>query len=565
LAIELASARVGTLGVDEVAKRLEESFGLLDGAHHGIVERHQTLQALIGWSYDLLSDEERRLLEHVSVFVGSWTLAAAESVGEVSGSRIPELLSRLVDKSLVTVVEQNGQVRYRLLEMVRQYANEKLHRCGDFERTRKLHLEWCLQLVQEAEPRLRSSARPVWMQRLEAENDNLRAGLEWSLRPDETDEEVMEKGLLLAGTLTPFWVTSGNLREGSTWLGQAIEKRRAREHRGTPGCAKALCGGALLALFEREWLRVAELCETGIPIARSLGDRGLTSLLLFLLGEYQLNHAHDLVKGYGLLEESVELAKQVGDPWQASASLFTLGSLIQFERDPERAAHLFEEGMALARRAGDPWLIGTLLDYYGEQEQSRGDYTRAAALYHESLAARRRLKDKGGMAGTLNNLGRLARHQGDLTRAAEFYRQSLELFSDLGLVEYVAIVKHNLACVSLQRGDDVLAASQFKESLGLFREIERKEGVAKCLMGLAVSERTSPNVGTRVQYFAAAQAYLEISQASLSTLFDVDDIDSAPLSSAARETMGDQAFETAMAEGRSLSLEEVLTNTRSQL
>jgi predicted ATPase/class 3 adenylate cyclase len=232
LAIELAAARVKTLTVEQIATRLSERFRLLTGGSRIAPRRHQTLRALVDWSYDLLSEKERTLLRRISVFSGGCTLEAAEDIcadrtdrraGEqddpgvravLDASEILDLISRLVDKSLIVVdQESNSQaVRYRMLETIRQYAVEKLLESGEGESMRARHLTFFVRLAQKAESRMHGTEQLTWFERLETEHDNLGTALDWSL-----EEGSSEEGVRLAAAMRWFWYMRGYWREGREW------------------------------------------------------------------------------------------------------------------------------------------------------------------------------------------------------------------------------------------------------------------------------------------------------------------------------------------------------------
>src|SRR5512139_271523 len=214
LAIELAAARVRALSVEQIAERLDDRFRLLTGGSRTALPRQQTLRALIDWSYQLLSEEERLLFRRLAVFVGGWTLDAAESVcgEERRGFDVLELLTRLVDKSLIYVEHSGGESRYHRLETIRQYAREKLLDTEEVALLRDRHLAYFAGLAERAEQGLQGRAQKQWLRRLEAEHDNLRAALEWSLKSQPED------GLRIAAVLREFWDTHGHLTEARKWL-----------------------------------------------------------------------------------------------------------------------------------------------------------------------------------------------------------------------------------------------------------------------------------------------------------------------------------------------------------
>ena len=237
LALELAAARLGSLSVPEISSRLDHRFRLLTGGSRTALPRHQTLRALIDWSYDLLNPEEQIVLDRLSVFAGGWTLAAAEAVTSAGDSgewQVLDRLAALVDKSLVQADETQGSTRYRLLETVRHYAAERLaQRAGaELDETRAAHRDYYLALVETAGAHLRGPDEAVWLDRLEAEFDNIRAALAFSL----ADPGTAEPGLRLAAGLRWFCYMRGHggeVLEGAQR--PARTTRRLRAHRPGPG------------------------------------------------------------------------------------------------------------------------------------------------------------------------------------------------------------------------------------------------------------------------------------------------------------------------------------------
>jgi len=226
LAIELAAAKVRALSVDQISKRLDDRFRLLTSGNRTALERHQTLRATLDWSHNLLSPEEQILFRRLSIFVDGWTLEAAESVcandsnlGGIRSEDIQNLLEHLVNKSLVSAEEWQSETRYRVLETMRQYAGEKLIEAGESENLRERHLEYFLDLAESAAPHLRKPEQLEWLARLEAEHENMRAALEWSL-----GMERPEYALRLAAALGTFWFMHCYWLEGAKWLESALAK-----------------------------------------------------------------------------------------------------------------------------------------------------------------------------------------------------------------------------------------------------------------------------------------------------------------------------------------------------
>jgi predicted ATPase/DNA-binding SARP family transcriptional activator len=349
LAIELAAARVRTLNIEQITSRLEDYLGLLTGERRPEQLRQQTLRATLDWSYDLLTEPERSLLRRLSVFAGGWTLEASEQVCSTEGvqvfrhsgvqeqtqrqsgspnTRTPEhlntdevldLLSSLADKSLVLFEKgEAGGGRYRLLEMVRQYAAEGLQASGEAERIKARHRDWFLAFAEATEPQLKGAEPETWLRRVETEHDNLRAALAWS----ETDVEGAEAGLRLAGALNRFWNIRGDINEGRASLERALKRAGAQE--AIVARAKALNAAGELAHIQGDYASARALNEESLAIYRALGNkRGIAQSLnsLGMLTGQQGNYA----SACALYEESLTICRELGDKGGIAYSLDNLG------------------------------------------------------------------------------------------------------------------------------------------------------------------------------------------------------------------------------------------------
>jgi non-specific serine/threonine protein kinase len=437
LAIELAAARVKALSVEQIATRLDDRFRLLTGGSRTALPRQQTLRATIDWSYDLLSETERALLQRLSVFAGGWALEAAEAICEDVGSYSPihredvlDLLTHLVNKSMVVVDEQSGEARYRLLETVRQYARDKLLESGEAATLRGRHLEWFMALAERAEPELFDADQVIWFSRLDAELDNIRAALQWSLGGGETDVGArQDMPLQFAATLWWFWRVRGYLIEGLGWLERALAMSSGAS---TPARAKALYGAGSLASSQGDYERSVALAQEGLAICRELGDKvGITHSLYILArhkGRYQGNY-EEAVKLY---EEVVVLRREIGDKRGIAHSLFTLGHFVLHQGDYERAAALCEEGLAMCRELGEKWGIAVSIGILGLVARYRGDYGQATALFKEGLVLLREVGEKYGIAWCLEGLAGVAGAQGHPERAARLFGAAEALREAIG-------------------------------------------------------------------------------------------------------------------------------------
>ena len=267
LAIELAAARVRSLSVEEINRKLDQRFRLLTGGSRTALPRQQTLRSLIDWSYDLLNASEKLLLQRVSVFAGGWTMEAAECVcigAGVENAEVLDLMTSLADKSLVLAEEGDGQMRYRLLETVRQYAREKLIESGNGEALRERHRDYFLALAKQAQPKMMGIEHATWLRRLEDEHENLRAALDWSQM-----EERSDAGLQLCAALHRFWWARGYLSEGREWCIRALGKAGAEAQ--TQERADALNVAGVLAYHQGDYPAARASDEESLADSAAIG------------------------------------------------------------------------------------------------------------------------------------------------------------------------------------------------------------------------------------------------------------------------------------------------------
>ena len=422
LAIELAAARVRLLSVEQIALRLEDSFGLLTGGSRTALPRHRTLRATVDWSHELLSQKERVLFRRLSVFAGGFTLGAAEAVcaGEgIEREDVLDLLSHLVDKSLVMVAEQqSGEARYRPLETVRQYGRERLEESGGAERARRRHAEYFVALAEEAEPELKGAQQVAWLDTLETEQGNLRAALSWSLAPEDAKPvERADLGLRLAAALWLFWYTHG-LSEGHRWLETALESGRTE----SIVRAKALNGVGWIMLYRGEYEQAVTRLEDGLALFKKLGDKSGAAVSLAYLGRTVV-HQGDEGRIEALREEGEALRREGLDRRAVAELLFFLGAVARHERDYERSVALCEEGLALFRELEDTRAITRCVNGLGVVALEYGDQERAAALLEEGLRPLRALRDTTGISFSLLGLAGVAGSRGEAARAARLWGQ----------------------------------------------------------------------------------------------------------------------------------------------
>jgi predicted ATPase/DNA-binding CsgD family transcriptional regulator len=508
LALELAAARLGSLSVQEISSRLGHRFRLLTGGSRTALPRHQTLRALIDWSYDLLNREERILLDRLSVFSGGWTLAAAEAVAwrdDTADWQALDHLAALVDKSLVHADETQGSTRYRLLETVRHYAAERLARraASELDQTRAAHRDYYLALVETADSHLRGPEETAWLDRLEAEFGNVRTALAFSV----ADPGSAEPGLRLAAGLHRFCNMRGHGGEVLEALNVLLERPDAQPP--TRARARALTVGChLLDYFGADPAPPAMVSEA-LKIARGLADDAIAADALSQLCWLSFEH---------------------GDLPAALAQI--------------------DEAVRLARAAGDPRLIAYVLGRRAVFESEAGDLDAAFADNQEAITLSRAAGDNYRLAIALANLGFDEHAAGELGAARAHLQEASTLADNHGYQNMSTGLRQNLGLVDLIGADPRTARRHFLDSLHTARITGVKSYVPGALLGLALAAGTDgdPTIaatlhGIADEHYEQAGRGFEAIEAGLR------DRDHAQL----RAGLGDAAFEAAYRQGRTLS------------
>jgi predicted ATPase/class 3 adenylate cyclase/Tfp pilus assembly protein PilF len=453
LAIELAAARTRVLPPQNMLERVGNRLKLLKGGARDLPTRQQTLRGTIDWSYELLEEEEKILFGRLSVFSGGRTLEAIEEICDPEGElEALERVESLLEKSLLRQEEGVGrEPRFVMLETVHEYAREKLQESGEEQEIKRAHAQYFLTLAEEANPELKGPDQLEWLERLEAEHDNMRAALSWA-----SERKEAEVALRLGGALSWFWSVRGYQSEGRRWLEEAL----AIEVRGSPEVrAMALAGVGALALELGELDRVHEACEEGLQLlaheAREASEAKLC--LLGYLGWVGWER-EDYRQATRLFEESLALSRQMSDTWWLATSLSKLAFVSHSQGDYEKATELYEQSMDLFREQGDKQSLASCLNNLAMMVYSQGDLGRAGKLTEEAVALQRELGTRGGVSVGLYNLGWIALLQDDLGRAADLYRESLSLSWDAGLNPIVQWALEGFACAAGVKGEADRAA-----------------------------------------------------------------------------------------------------------
>jgi predicted ATPase/DNA-binding SARP family transcriptional activator/DNA-binding CsgD family transcriptional regulator/Tfp pilus assembly protein PilF len=509
LAIELAAVRVGVLSVEQIARRLEDSLRLLTGGARMVPPKQRTLRGALDWSYELLSEPERKLFARLSVFAGGWSLEAAEAVGPGDGIKVGEvldLISRLADKSLV-VTEATGKsgMRHGMLEPVRQYARERLEERKEREVMQRNHAAFFLTLAEEAEPELLGPEQTTWLECLETEHDNLRAALSWSLGNEET------LGLRLVGALSRFWYIRGYLSEGRRWLEEGLTVGSVLS---SPVRAKALGGAGWLAEAQGDYERARAAHEESLKIYRGLGDnKGIAS------------------------------------------SLANLGRVALSQGDQERASEQLEESLAVLRKSRNDRDLARVLTSLGIMALSKGDHMRAGTFFEEALSLLRDAGDVRGVAVSLNNLGFAMLYRGDGERAMALFEEARARNLDIGDAQGIATSLINMGLAALTTNQIERAAKLLQDSLVMLQEVQSKQTMVECLEAMAALAGAQGQARRSARLWGATQTVRENMGAPLPS--DESAI-LEPHLTAARGQLDDEEWEAVCAEGKAMRLEEAV-------
>ena len=518
LAIELAAARMRILSATQLAERMDDIFAVLVGGARSAPPRHQALRATLDWSYDLLDADERATFRRLATFFGGFTLHAAERIaagGDIRPNAMLELLTRLADKSLLRVEHAGGESRYFLLATIRDYARERLAEAAESDRARQAHLQYFIELVEDATTRIEqveaaAGRLEVELDRLDAELPNLRRAFEFA---QECGDPVAS--LRIAGPLDRYAYLRGRYHEVRQWMDAAVTS--------SPDApaglrAKALLGGGRLALLQCDYAPAVRRLEAALRLYRELGAaRGIAS------------------------------------------SLQVLGSVAREQGRYARAVELHTESLAIAEAAGDRWAVASAHGYLAFASWLQRDFGRAAEEAGTALMKFRDLGDVEGAAWSLISLGTVARYQGDAERAVVLLTESLALSEGIGFREGIAWSVEQLGLLAAVDGDPA-AIGMLRRSLELHSELRdrwRMSSVFEDLAAIALAQGHPPQAA---RLLGAAEALRE----TIGTVIaPCERLQHNQTTKAVRAALGDEAFDAALRQGQLASMDELTADLPS--
>ncbi len=579
LAIELAASRVKILKVEQIATRLDDAFRLLTGGSRTALPRQQTLRALIDWSYNLLTEEEKIILRRLSVFMGGWTLETAEVVCE--NTNILDLMTRLVDKSLVSVeFEHNDETRYYLLETVRQYAYEKLLETGEMENVCNQHLKAFIELAEKAEPEIRGFNQLVWLNQLDEELDNLRTALSWAKTHDN------HSFLRLACALWRFWDIRGHFAD-LEWLPNALASTEGLQ---SILRAQAFGRAAFVASNHGDLQRGKVWAKDAENLSRALGYKLGLAMALNLLSIFETV----LSKKLSLAGRALALAKEMSDSWLVAIILIASYTSVFHARNELVAARSFlEQGVWEARSIGDKRLIGLGVRHLGMNALVMGDAIKAEKCLREALSYAYEMKDDSNiylhhssiivakiflednagaremvaesfklaqisnafMSQTYLNSAWIDVSQGNISRAGEQMEEGLRLAKLTNNMYSITNITLGLAETLRRSKDFDQAAARYGEALVIIQKESIADSYCDCLDGLGM---LAINKGLFKEgvWLLGAMKKIHFSAFAVDFPFMVREREAHI--AVAREQLSESEFNAAWAEGQSMSQEQVL-------
>jgi predicted ATPase/DNA-binding SARP family transcriptional activator len=593
LAIELAAARVNVLTVNQIHKRLDDRFKLLAGGLRTALPRHQTLHATIEWSYSLLSDQERRLFRQLAVFMGGWTLEAAEEVCSRNGiesAEILDLLSQLVNKSLVLVEKKDSHIRYRSLESIREFAQQKLAESAEAMQVQDRHLQYFLKLTETAEPYLRRTEQVKWLNHLVAEYDNLRAAIDWAIHKPSA-----EFALKLAGRLGPFWRMRAYWLEGARWLDRALAKIwKEKSQVEKAARAMALYRRAEIAEILDELDILKTTSESALVLCEAVEDAWGLAFSRALVAAYQRRMKLFDTTTENLLNKSVSEFEILHDAWGESWVLDSLARGLREVGRQEEFHQTIQRAITLARDSGDRERIASSLAvlsldpiHYGKWEEAekilkeveqlyfeideldginfvsflrarihfaQGNFERAKAEAKLVLEYLIRTGERNLQSETLVLIALIANAEHDLQSAVAYTQKALELGVEMKIISDMAFGCMLIGFFSYHQGNAIVGMQYARKSLVLVQSGEISDGDAVKIFDFLGGLLLEKNTHSAVQILALAESLAQSSGVYRGLVFHKPYFDH--FLSTVRSKLSETEFASAWDKGSKMSLDK---------
>ncbi|GAC1639524.1 MAG: hypothetical protein NVS4B9_32360 [Ktedonobacteraceae bacterium] len=552
LAIELAGARIKYLTPQTLLAQLELELVGLKGSTRDAPTRQQTLRNAIAWSYDLLDAEQQQLFRRLAVFAGSWTLEATRHVcftHNEQQSTILEELEALVDKSLLRLEEQGeGEQRFSMLQTLREYGLERLSAAGEMEATQQAHAMYYLAEAEKIASRLDGAEAVQWLDRLEQEHKNLQAALSWILERARGERIYAEYALRFCTALGDFWEIRSYFQEARAFLERLI----AVSEGSMPSLrAEALYQTSFLAMVQDDRERAEQFLQESLALFRMLGDKLSTAKALRTLA--QLKTMTTTIEARHLMEEAFTLFQELAETDWIMHTRSDVARIAIVQGDYVNAYALLQESLAAYEARGTAYkyhkafpltFLASALFLSGRDAQ------KAEALAEESLSLFREIGNQRFAAHTLNLLGMIALHRGDVEKARALCEESVQLFDEVCYRIGVAAGLISLGQVKFRQGDDEAAQNYYAQSWTLLlKTLDAKELCATCLEGWGELLAHQGKPERAAQMWAVAAGLRASLVAPMPPVYRPEYNQAV---AAAREKLGQEAFQASWIEGRSI-------------
>ena len=557
LAIELAAARTKTMSVEKIHERLDNCFNLLVGGNRTSLPRQQTLKALIGWSYDLISEKEKLLWSRLSVYKGGWTLESAEEICSdelLLKEEVIVVLSQLVEKSII--VYDHISERYSILETIKQFGEGKLKEAGETEKLFSRHLDYFILLAKDHSNKFSGKEAPDWLKMADAEHSNFISAIEWSAKNGKT-----EKAAILSDEINMFWEIRGNYLEGIRITESLLEDTSGIN---PETLSNLYLNTGHLYRAQGNYENAMKYFDKCIAIKRELkNDRGII-LVLQSLANVEAGYGN-FTRAQKLFEESLEISRRIDFESGIAFALNNLGNIALIRGNFQKAEILIAESLAINRSSGNKHRIAFSIDSMGNVMTEKGNLEEAQKYLEESLELTREVGDKSGITYALTNLSAIAFRRGNIEQAQNYSEESLKMRIELGDKNGIAYSLFNLGEIFFSRKKYDKAREYYSESLSLRLEIGDKHGIAVSMLSFSEILSKDKEFTASAKILGAAETILKsLGMDEVTTEF----IKLKRLISELTVKISPEDFEEYFEEGKKLTLEEaefLITNYKLQI
>ncbi|HMS32447.1 MAG TPA: tetratricopeptide repeat protein [Ignavibacteria bacterium] len=493
LAIELAAARIKILSVEKILEKLNDRFRLLTGGKRTALPRQQTLRALIDWSYDLLSEKEKILLQRLSVFSGGWNLTAAETICPADGMECYDVLdthSNLSDKSLISTTEISGSIRFYMLQTIRQYAMEKLEYDDELKRN---HFHYFMNTADQAQMHIKGLDQTGWLKSVDADSDNIRSAIQWSM------DKYPDEGCMLISKMIDYWDIKGYFREAYQTSINMIVTGGIKEK--LPRANVLYCAG-LMAQNMGMVSEAEKLTGESLSIFRECNDRTGIGKCVSILGVASSTDPGRGNETRAYYDEAISIFKDSDLKRDYAVSLYNMSYIYMIEGDQEKALQYRMEALNIYKGLNDNHQIALIMSSLGVFELRRKNYDKATSYTEESLAISNENGDKYLITINLINLGNIYIAQKEYDKAMSLLKDSILILKEYGYQSNMIVALMFLGEAALMTGDYEKSINCFKESLSICNDTGNTYYQASNLFGLGSAYFELKDFETSLKYLA---------------------------------------------------------------